>query len=273
MKRTLLTLTILIAAVPAFAGVVYQVETRDLTTSPPQTSDGTISAQGMLLKMQMQSAGSSFNGEMIFRGDRREMVIVNHDEKTVMIIDEATMKAMAEQIGQAMAAMDQALAALPASQRQKMEEMMKSRMPMQAEPPAPAEIRATGDTDTINGYPATRYEVWREGARERELWVTEWSSVEGGDEVSGAFQQMAGFMKSLLESLPDVGGIKSAGDNAFAYLEEMKGFPVMTREFSDAGTAEFESALTSSEKKDLDPAIFEPPAGYKQQDLKKMMGR
>jgi hypothetical protein len=273
MKRTFITLAILVAVAPAFAGVVYQVETRDLSSSPAQTSDGTISAQGMLLKMQIQSADSDFNGEMIFRGDRREMVIVNHDEKTVVTIDEATMLAMADQISQAMAAMEQALAAVPASQRKKMEEMMKSRMPMQAEAPAPAKIRATGDADTINGYPATRYEVWRGDAKERELWVTEWSNVEGGDEVAGVFREMAGFMQRLLDSLPNVAGIKGAGDTAFAYLEEMKGFPVMSREFGDGGRVELESVLTSSEQKALDAATFEPPKGYKEQDLKKMMGR
>ena len=273
MKRLLITLALTVAGSPAFAGVVYQVETTDMTGAQPQTSLGTISAQGSLLKMELAGAGNDFNGEMIFRGDRREMVMVNHDEKTVMIIDEATMKAMAAQINQAMSAMEQALAAVPAGQRAKMEEMMKSRMPMMSEPSEPAEIRITGDSDTINGYPATRYEVWRGGTRERELWVSEWSNVAGGDEVAETFQEMAGFMQSLLDSLPDIGGIKSAGDTAFSYLKEMQGFPVKARELGAGGEVEYESVLKSAEKQDLDAATFEPPAGYKQQDLKKMMQR
>ncbi len=271
MKRTLMTLAILTAAAPVLAGVVYQVKTTDMTGSSGETMQSTISADGPLLKMEMKGPGSGFNGEMIYRGDRREMVMVNHDEKTVMVMDEATIKAMADQISQAMAAMEQALAALPASQRAKMEQMMKSKMPAMPEPTAPAEIKATGDGDTINGYPTTRYDVWRDGVRQRELWVTGWSNVDGGEEVAETFQQMAAFMQDMLDNLPNIGGIRSAGDTAFTYLKEMKGFPVKTRELSDSGAVESESVLVSSEQQDLDPSTFEPPKGYKKQDLKKMM--
>jgi hypothetical protein len=271
MKRSLITLAMLAAAAPAVAGVVYQVETTDMTGSGSGTMQSTISADGPLLKMQMHGAGDGFNGEMIYRGDRREMVMVNHDEKTVMVMDEATIKAMADQISQAMAAMEQALAAMPASQRAKMEQMMKSKMPAMPEPSAPAEIKATGDGDTINGYPTTRYDVWRDGIRQRELWITDWANVDGGEEVAETFQQMAAFMQSMFDNLPNIGGIRSAGNTAFAYLKEMKGFPVKTREFADSGAVEYESVLVSSEERNLDPSTFEPPKGYKQQDLKKMM--
>jgi hypothetical protein len=288
MKRTILTLAILGAVAPAVAGVVYTVETQHLSSSPAETSTGTMSVEGGNLRMQIANAGDGHNGEIIFRhwgdphenlsgktadGSGREMVMVNHDDKTYIVMDEATMQQMAAQLNQAMAAMDQALAAVPESQRKKMEEMMKSRMPMPAAPREPSELRKTGDTDTINGYPCVRYEVWRDGSKERELWVTDWSNVEGSAEVADVFRDMAAFMTELLDSLPNIGGMKGLANESFAHLEEMNGFPVLTREFADNGAVELETTLKSSHEADLSAADFEPPKGYKRQDLMKGMKR
>jgi hypothetical protein len=288
MKRTILTLAVLGAVAPALAGTVYTVETKFLNRNPAETSTGTMSVEGGNLRMEIADAGNGHNGEIIFRhwgdphenldgkhgkGSGREMVMVNHDDKSYFVMDEATMQQMAAQMSQAMAAMDQALAAVPESQRKKMEEMMKSRMPMPAAPREPSKLKKTGDTETINGYPCVRYEVWRAGSKERELWVTDWSNVDGSAEIADVFRDMAAFMTELLDSLPDIGGMKGLADDSFAHLEEMNGFPVVTRELADDGSVEFETTLTSSQKADLSAADFEPPPSYKRQDLMKGMKR
>jgi hypothetical protein len=266
MKRTILSLAMLAAAAPALAGVVYHVETTDHSSNPPEVSTGTMSAEGSSLRMQIASKNQGMT-EVIFRGDRREMLMIDHEKKTYTVMDEATLKELAAQMNQAMAAMEQALAAVPESQRKKMEEMMKAHMPMQAASVQPSELRATGDSDTVNGYPCTRYEIWRGGTRESEHWVTGWSQVEGGDEVVEVFESMAGFFQELIDSLPDFLGARGAADAAYAHMQEMKGFPVVTRIFDDSGTLEMETALKSSEKLSLDASTFEPPAGYTRQDM------
>jgi hypothetical protein len=162
--------------------------------------------------------------------------------------------------------MEQALAAVPEGQRAQFEEMMKKRMPMQGAPREPAELKKTGDTDTINGYPCVRYEVWRGGLLKRELWVTSWDNVEGGSDTAEAFLAMSEFFEEMLDSMAQFGG-QSFGDPAFEHLREMGGIPVVTREFAKDGSVESEAALKSAANRSLQPADFEPPKGYKKKDL------
>lgn len=271
MKRIALILTLISTiGAPAFSGVVYEVEVTDHTSSPASTSDSRISVDGPLLKMDVMSGSNDMDGKMIYRGDRREMVVVNDKDKSYFVLDEAQMKAVAAQINQAMSAMEQALAAVPESQRAKMEEMMKSRMPAQMEPREPAELKKTGDSDTINGYPCVKYQVWRSGVLEREMWVTPWKNIEGGADTVQAFEEMASFFKEMLDSLPQVGD-RSFADSAFEHLKELGGMPVVTREFGDDGSLESEAKLMSTSQVSLEPSDFEPPKGYKKKDMFKGM--
>ncbi len=271
MKRTALVLAaVLVIGAPVFAGVVYEIEVTDHTTSPASTSGNHISVEGSLLKMDATSGSDKMDGEMIYRGDRREMVIVNNEDNTYFVLNEEQMRALAAQINQAMSAVDQALAAVPEGQREKMREMMNKRMPMEMDQREPAELKKTGETDTINGYPCVRYEVWRGGIRQRELWVTSWKNIEGGADTVQAFEDMSAFFKEMLDSLPQMGD-RSFADSAFEHLKEMGGMPVLTREFADDGSLENESMLNSARKQAFDPDEFEPPKNYKRKDMFKGM--
>ena len=55
-------------------------------------------------------------------------------------------------------------------------------------------------------------------------------------------------------------------DSAFAHVREIDGFPVSTKEFED-GKVTDETTLKSVEERSLDPAVFEPPAGYRKQAM------
>ena len=124
------------------------------------------------MKMDVATNSADWNGDMLFHGDSREMIVVDHDKKSYYVIDEEQLEKLASSINQAMSSMEQALAALPEGQRAKMEQMMKSRMPAMAEPREPSELKKTGASDTVNGFDCEIYEVWRSGVRERELCVT-----------------------------------------------------------------------------------------------------
>jgi hypothetical protein len=273
MHRILGATIALLAALPAFAGVVYEVENKNMTNSSGEVTNASIAIEGKLMKMDIASANEDQDGEIIFRSDRREMVIVNHKDRSYFVLDEKQLRAMADQINQAMASMEQALAAMPESQRAQMEKMMKDRMPGMGSKRMPSELKKTGDSNTINGYPCVKYEVWRGDTKERELWVTDWSNVEGGSEAAQVFKEMASFMKEMLDSLPEMGEAKSLGDTTFAHLKEMNGYPVMTREYNAGGAVENESTLKSARKATLDPADFEPPKQYKHKDMMKGMRR
>jgi hypothetical protein len=266
MKLTLVTAALVLVALPSSAGVLYEVESSYGETA---TKAG-IAVDGLKMKMDVASGEKDWNGYMLFDGDSREMIVVNHDNKTYFVIDQEQMKKLAATVNQAMASVDQALAALPESQRAKMEKMMKSRMPDMATPREPSELKKTGGSESVNGFDCEVYEVWRGGVRERELCVTDWDNVAGGSEVEDVFIEMGEFMTEMLDSLPKMGGGGSLGDATYEHIKEMNGFPVRTREY-DNGKLAGQSSLVSSKEADLDPADFEPPKGYKRQDLMKGM--
>jgi len=267
MKRTALFASLLLVTLPCAAGVVYEIETTDHEQSPPRSESFQTLVEGRTLKMGIASSGRGGNSEMIYHGDRREMVAVDHKKKTYFVIDEQTMRELAAQLSEATAMMEQALANVPEGQREMFEKMMKQKMPQaQAVERPKSELKKTGENATHNGYPCVKYEVLRDGRKIRELWVTDWSNVEGGEEVADLFREMSEFFEEMLESLPKFADSGSAG-TAFEHMKAMNGFPVVTREFADDGSLEDESSLRSATRRTIDPNAFEPPSGYKRQEM------
>ncbi|MCP4201914.1 MAG: hypothetical protein GY769_08270 [bacterium] len=255
---------------PAAAGVVYEIEVKDHRQSPPESETIQAAVEGRHLKMGIASGGRGSQGEMIFRGDRREMVVVDHDKGTYQVMDEEMIRGIAGQLGDANRMMQEALKNVPEDQRAVVEQMMKQKMPgAAAKPPArpKSELKKTGERADKNGYPCVKYEVLVEGRKVRELWSTDWDNVEGGSDVVDAFEDMAGFFREMMDALPDFGQGRGMGDPAFENMKELGGFPVVTREFDQDGSLQGETALRSAKRQTIDPDAFEPPSGYKRQEM------
>ena len=250
-----------LVSVSLVAGVVYEIETKDHDASPPRTLDSTFSVEGRQLKFD-GVLGSGPRSTVIYRGDRREMVVVDHDRKSYMVIDEQALQKVGDQLNQASRQIQEQLKNLPEAQRAMVEKMMKGRLPQTPERPT-REVREAGENATKNGYPCVRYEVFRDGRKAQDLWITDWGNIPGGDEVHGVFQDMANFYRQLLSN-SQFGGAVS--ENPFVGLEELEGFPVVTRSFED-NQLENESQLRSARRRTLDPAELEPPAGYKRRSM------
>ena len=247
------------------AGVVYEIETSYEGREP---SVNELSVQGELLKMGIERGPSGQSGDLIWRGDRREMVVVDHEDKTYMVLDEATIERLTGQVNQALSSVQEAMKNLPESQRAMMEKMMKDQMPQVSETSAAVEVRPTQETQTHHGYPCVKYIVNVDGVATRELWVTDWSRIPGGAETAGAFEGLLGFFSEMLESVGQVaGGFPGLGEQLngglMIEMREIDGFPVVTRGLDAEGEVEDESSLRSATERDLDPDAFEPPAGYK----------
>ena len=260
---------------PLSGGVVFEVETKDSQGVRSELIESVV--EGKNLKMEIGSSGRGSKGEMIFRGDRREMVIVDHDRKTYMVIYQEAIKAIGAQMSQAMMQMEAALKNVPPEQRAMVEQMMKQRMPQAQRMPGAranrpsSELRKTGQRERRGGYPCVLYEVLRAGQRVREMWVTDWDNIEGGDEAAAAFEEMADFYSQMLSSFSRKGGSRGPGslfdqDSFLLILKEVGGCPVIVREFEN-GRLEGESTLRSAQRRTLDPAAFEPPSGYKRMSM------
>lgn len=138
----------------------------------------------------------------------------------------------------------------------------------QAAPERPkSEFRKTSERATHNGYPCVKYDVLREGRKTCELWVTDWTNLEGGADVVEVFEEMSDFFQQMLDSIPNFGEHDSADQPFFDHMRDLGGFPVVTREFDENGDLESEATLKSAVRKTLDPDAFEPPSGYKRQEM------
>lgn len=258
---------VLFLATCASAGVVLEIETQDHRLN----ESGTVLAvvDGKNLKMIITSGGDQDKNEMIFRGETREMVVVDHDDKSFMVIDEAMIDSIGVKLSGYEAKMREALKDVPPEQRAMVEQMMKGRMPPQATAPArpKIEFRNTGERDTQNGYPSDKYEATIDGRKTQELWVTDWDNVDGGGDAAEAFQAMADFFKQMRDSMPRFGVDEDADDNPFEHMREMGGFPVLTYDYASDGSFASESSLRSSTQRAVAAAEFEPPSAYKRREM------
>jgi hypothetical protein len=267
-----LLLTILVGRL-GFAGVIYEVDVKDHTQSPPQVETTQMRIEGRRLKVEM-APGSHHRapGEMIYRGDRREMLVIDHNRKSYMVIDQKTVESMGQQYKQAMSQVQEMLKNAPESQRAMLEKMMKEQMPQMSaqQPGSPqSELRQTGERAVKAGYACVKYEIWQEDHKHLEFWVTDWDKVEGGQEVKPVFEEMAAFFKEMLENFGGAGHAPgNFGSSFFAYLDQVDGFPVLSGEFKN-GSLVRESILRSAKRQTLNPTAFEPPATYQQSKMLK----
>ena len=64
----------------------------------------------------------------------------------------------------------------------------------------------------------------------------------------------------------------SLSESSFSEIDELNGFPISTRSFSN-GCLTNESTFQSSRREAIDPAECEPPSGYKRQTMGLLPGR
>lgn len=279
-----LALFIYAAAAPSPAptlkrGVVYEIETTYHSGSPSKGSERSkMSVEKPKVKMEILPDGGSSGGgvkdEVIFNGERREMVVVNHHDQSYMVIDSETAGQLGGQVQgqmqQAMKDVEKHLEQLDPKQREMAEKMLKGKPGGPgAVPGAPQPVRSdyrrTGERATKQGYPCVRYDVFRGEEKVRELWVTDWDNVRGGQDVVDTFKEMASFYDELLDSFEQMtgsGGFFSADRSPIESLTKIDGFPIVTRDF-EGGELESETVLESVTERDLDPDAFEPPKGYR----------
>jgi hypothetical protein len=255
-----------------YAGVVFEVETKDHEQSPARVSTMEIQVEGVNVTIPNISDDKN-KGKMtlIFRGDRGkhgQMIIVDHDEKNYFVMDDTTMQVIAEKLGTAMSAMEEALKNVPAEQREMMEKMLKERGIQPAAPQTERkmpEVKKTGQGATKQGYPCVKYDVFKDGRKIRDVWTADWNKVDGGKEAMNAFVGMATFFQELWKSMPQMpgGADPLGGENPFEQMNFKNGYPVETTGFATDGSVKEESKLMKTRRQRIDPAAFEPPSGYK----------
>lgn len=270
MRQTLTLASLLLLAPPLLlADVVYEMDTKVAATSA--TSRNTIEIGGG--NMRMDFAEQDRNGSMIFRGDRRSLLILDHDSKTWFELDQATMEQLGATMNDAMKQMEEALKNVPESQRAMVEKMMKEQMGGQM-PTAPEREPlefSEGGSGSVAGYGCREVQVSRGGRRLRDVCVTDWGSIEGGDEAATVMKSMSEFLEELVDTLAGSGPFARMFEmnrGAFEGLQQLNGLPISAVEYDEQGEVERESTLVSATARSVGADRFDPPDGYKKQEMR-----
>lgn len=258
-----------VAAAPSFADSILEFQSTEFGQGQPIVGTVQISTSGDNTRLEINSVSSAEAGGMIFHGVRDEMIILDHAQGSYMIIDQARMNAMASQVSQAMTQMQEALAAMPPEQRALAEQMMQRQFPAAAPKQSPDIINALGSHGDVAGIECRNYEVMRDGRKVRELCMSDWDDIAGGQETAEALKDVAGFFESMRQAFSGAGAMDAFDrqQELFGHMNELDGYPILYRDFSASGALERQVILTSARQEDVSPGFFKPPQDYKLQEL------
>ena len=268
LRTSLFAICLLSVAGIAQAGVVFRIEVEDLSAGGQvEITEIKIDSN----RMRTDSGGSNPTS-MIFLGESDEMYMIDHTEKTYIVMDRETIEAMASRMNEAMQQMEAAMANVPPEQREMMERMMKGRMgsmPSATPPPAPV-VRSLGESGSVNGVGCDWKEVTRDAIVDLKACVCNWTDIAGGDELRAMSLEMRDFVSTLMESFSSMtnSGVfgSSISENPMSSMEHLGGFPLISEDF-DNGTLSRRSRFQSADEVAVSDDAFSPPSGYKRQDL------
>lgn len=244
---------------PSFAGVMMDLVTRN--PSGQETDRTNIFAQSDKIRMDMNAnEGNSSRVSMIFLGDR--FLILEHSNKSYMVMDEAMLDEVSTQISAAMEQMEAQLANVPPEQRAMMEKMMQGMMGQHNVPTAGPRIEATG-AGRWQSYDCKNYSVYEGAQKTQDICAATLDQLAGGEEMMQAFRRMSVFITKMTESMPMQ---SSDGINPGELMDQIDGFPVHTIEYEN-GKVTAEVSLESVTEQNLDQGLFSAPEDYRRQDL------
>ncbi|MBI2377569.1 MAG: DUF4412 domain-containing protein [Deltaproteobacteria bacterium] len=203
--------------------------------------------------------------QVIFRGDKGVMWVVEPNKPTFMEITKEDMKKAGEAMGGAMAQMQAQMAAMPPEQRKMMEQMMAGRgMPPPGAQESKREYKANGKKDKVNGFATQGYDALRDGKPDAELWVADWKAVELRQDDFKCFEMIADMMK----------GMPGADRASTPFSEKLgegglPGIPVRTVRTTAQGPTTEE--LKKIAREDIPGSTFDEPTGKKKETMADMM--
>lgn len=268
-KAIISTLVLMIVfTVNSYSDTVVEMEYKD--TFSKTASTNTNSFKGSDMKMDFYEGGTEPSATMIFKGDTDVMINLDHRTKTYTVMDKQILKAMANQMNEAMAEMEKAMAGMSPEEKAMMEKMMKGKLPdMQNTKVVEPTLKQTG-TDTVSGYSCTKYDVYKGSEIIRDLCVTKWSNIEGGSEIQATLLKMANFMEDLTKSMSSSPNFMTSmaqdEKNIYKQISKLNGFPIHTTDYNN-GSVTGVTTFKSSKITSLDSTEFEAPAGYKKEDI------
>jgi len=246
----------LLMAGQAQAGTVLKTTIRDLASNREVLSTS-YAQQGSL---RVETSGGSGN-VVVFKDD--VLYLLDAQQKTYSVIDQAALQRMIEQLGPALKKVQEMLAAMPPEQRAQLEKTLGTAGA--GSKPVVEKVRKTGRSDKIVGYACSYSEVLRDDVVSTEACVVAPAALKGSQELVDASTRVAAFMKPLTESV-DLPFLRQITARQLENYTQLGGIPVRVRRF-DAGKAVSESTLQSIGTEALPATLFGVPEGYTKKEL------
>lgn len=250
---SLLLLAVLASYLPA--GTVFHMQVTQSDVTPKVTTNGAIYLEGRQIRIDTDPEAS-----LVFNGEIPRLMVLNRAEKSYLQLDEASIEEFAARVNPALEELQAEIEKMPPEQRAQMEEMMQGRG---MKVPEVRYVR-TGEKKSIAGYECERLDMQSDGETLREIWVTEWANLPVSANAQPVLEGMSAFFKDAFSRLHIPPGMRT--QSPFEQLEQLGGFPVMTRDF-DGGKVMSETLLQGIEEKQLQSDLFDAPADFERQAL------
>lgn len=204
--------------------------------------------------------------KLLFKKGKQEIVVIDHQSKTFMVIDEAMANQMEQQIN---AAQQQMSAAMQQMQKQmenmseadraKLQQLMGNRMPAgMAKAPVETTVKQKGE-DTVAGVTCMKLLVLVNNKPSGEVCVAR-AGVLGLETKD--YDSMVDATDTVRKIMERVTG-KNDNDAVSMNLRAMKGIPVRMRDLMDGDI----SILTSRSSAELNAGLFRVPDGYQKRNV------
>ena len=130
-------------------------------------------------------------------------------------------------------------------------------------------VKSLGKSDSVNGVSCDWKEVTRDDVVELRVCVSDWSDIEGGEELRAIGLEMKDFASSLVDAMGSAGFAGSVAESPMAAMEMAGGFPLISENFNQ-GQLSRRSRFQSVEDVAIPDGEFAPPGDYKKKDIGKM---
>ncbi|MEX0999566.1 MAG: DUF4412 domain-containing protein [Thermodesulfobacteriota bacterium] len=168
-------------------------------------------------------------------------------------------------------AMMQQLSELPPNQRAQAEGMMKRQgieLPGNNVRAVDVTLKKTGDTNKIAGYEAVKYEIYRDGKLDEEIWTSSYVGFQEEIDMKEMIEYLSELRK-IEDSMRGSSSLSQESEQAYTELFST-GFPMKTIDYPLSGNSIVEETIKVS-KKQIDSKEFQAPKGYKKVPLQQML--
>lgn len=237
--------------------------------------EGQFYVDGDRVRLQGTSteADGSSEGTVLFRTEPETLIFLSAGDKSYMEMTQADAKRIGGAIESARKQMQAQLQKMTPEQRAIFEQAMQGAgtaalaKPMQPRKAVePAKVVATGSSDKVGDFACKGYEVLRGGKKIAEACVASWGDLGFAQADVDGLRKLAAYQQQLFAEVNFEGLESAPGAEAFEAMQQLGGFPVRVRTLVE-GKEPLVMRVTKVERKDLDPKLFEVPAGYTKRDM------